>query len=98
MLAQCKCRRTLTTKFGQVCVERYAARREETQKVGPSYGLASSQEASPGHRSTRAVDTNNIKQNKIKRPSPPSAPRRGATLAPQGARSASATGLPTKEP
>ena len=29
VLAQCKCRRTLTTKFGEVCVERCCAPRRE---------------------------------------------------------------------
>ena len=36
VLAQCKCRRTLTTKFGEVCVERCCARRRrKAGKAGP---------------------------------------------------------------
>ena len=36
VLAQCKCRRTLTTKFGEVCVERCCApRRKKGRKGGP---------------------------------------------------------------
>ena len=36
VLAQCKCRRTLTTNFGEVCVERCCApRRKKGRKGGP---------------------------------------------------------------
>ena len=40
VLAQCKCRRTLTTKFGEVCVERCCARRRKKGRKGGTHPLS----------------------------------------------------------
>ena len=59
VLAQCKCRRTLTTKFGEVCVERCcAARRRRKRGKGGTHlmGWLHRKKHRPGYRSTRAVD------------------------------------------
>ena len=57
VLAQCKCRRTLTTKFGEVCVERCCApRRKKGRKGGPHLmGWLHRKKHRPGYRSARAV-------------------------------------------
>ena len=59
VLAQCKCRRTLTTKFDEVCVERCcAARRRRKRGKGGTHlmGWLHRKKHRPGYRSTRAVD------------------------------------------
>ena len=40
VLAQCKCRRTLTTKFGEVCVERCCAPRRKKGRKGGAHPLS----------------------------------------------------------
>ena len=57
VLAQCKCRRTLTTKFGEVCVERCCApRRKKGGKDGTHLmGWLHRKKHRPGYRSARAV-------------------------------------------
>ena len=54
VLAQCKCRRMLTTKFGEVCVERCCApRRKKGRKGGPHLTGRSHRKKHPTRKSYR---------------------------------------------